>query len=88
MVFTQIWYLHKQALQDQNKGFTNCAEFTLQWRNYPIWRYLSKPNARAVSRGSDQADKSWIPGVPELCALTESGRPLGQVLLVFIILHF
>ncbi len=30
MVFTQISYLHKQALQDQNKGFTNCAEFTLQ----------------------------------------------------------
>ncbi len=23
MVFTQIWYLHKQGLQDQNKGFTN-----------------------------------------------------------------
>jgi hypothetical protein len=40
MVFTQIWYLHKQGLQDQNKGITNCAEFTLQWRNYPIWRYL------------------------------------------------
>ncbi len=40
MVFTQIWYLHTQALQDQNKGFTNCAEFTLQWRNYPIWRYI------------------------------------------------
>ncbi len=38
MVFTQIWYLHKQGLQDQNKGITNCAEFTLQWRNYPIWR--------------------------------------------------
>jgi hypothetical protein len=29
MVFTQISYLHKQAIQDQNKGFTNCAEFTL-----------------------------------------------------------
>jgi hypothetical protein len=28
MVFTQIWYLHKQALQDQNKGFTNSAEIT------------------------------------------------------------
>ncbi len=26
MVFTQIWYLHKQGLQDQNKGITNCAE--------------------------------------------------------------
>jgi hypothetical protein len=39
MVFTQIWYLHKQGLQDQNKGITNYAEFTLQWRNYPIWRY-------------------------------------------------
>ncbi len=42
MVFTQISYLHKQGLQDQNKGFTNCAEFTLQWRNYPIWRYSVK----------------------------------------------
>jgi hypothetical protein len=42
MVFTQIWYLHKQALQAQNKGFTNGAEFTLQWRNYPIWRYIEK----------------------------------------------
>jgi hypothetical protein len=30
MVFTQIGYLHKQGLQDQNKGITNCAEFTLQ----------------------------------------------------------
>jgi hypothetical protein len=30
MVFTQILYLHKQGLQDQNKGITNCAEFTLQ----------------------------------------------------------
>ncbi len=39
MVFIQIWYLHKQGLQDQNKGITNCAEFTLQWWNYPIWRY-------------------------------------------------
>ena len=26
MVFTQILYLHKQGLQDQNKGITNCAE--------------------------------------------------------------
>ncbi len=40
MVFTQIWYLHKQGLQDQSKGITKCAEFTLQWRNYPIWRYI------------------------------------------------
>jgi hypothetical protein len=40
MVFTQIWYLHNQALQDQNKGITNCAEFTLQWRNNPIWRHI------------------------------------------------
>jgi hypothetical protein len=30
MVFTQILYLHKQALQDQNKEFSNSAEFTLQ----------------------------------------------------------
>jgi hypothetical protein len=42
MVFTQIWYLHKQELQDQNKGITDCAEFTLQWRNYPIWRYSTQ----------------------------------------------
>ncbi len=42
MVFKQIWYLHKQGLQDQNKGITNCAEFTLQWRNYPIWRYIER----------------------------------------------
>ena len=39
MVFTQIWYLHKQGLQDQNRGIKNCAEFTLQWWNYSIWRY-------------------------------------------------
>ncbi len=39
MAFTQIWYLHKQGLQDQNNCINNYAEFTLQWRNYPIWRY-------------------------------------------------
>ncbi len=39
MVFTQIKYPQKQGLQDQNKGITNCAEFNLQWRNYPIWWY-------------------------------------------------
>ncbi len=42
MVFTQILYLYNQGLQDQNKGITNCAEFTVQWRNYPIWRYPVK----------------------------------------------
>jgi hypothetical protein len=26
MVFSQIWYLHQQDLQDQNKGIINCAE--------------------------------------------------------------
>jgi hypothetical protein len=30
MVFTQISYLHKYPLKDLNKGFANCAEFTLQ----------------------------------------------------------
>ncbi len=48
MVFTQISYLHKQVLQDQNKGFTNCAEFTLQWRNYPIWRYIFVWGGKAI----------------------------------------
>ncbi len=49
MVFTQIWYLQKQGLQDQNKGITNCAEFTLQWRNYPIWRYLYTKDNQEIS---------------------------------------
>ncbi len=39
MVFTQIWYLHKKAVWDRNNILANYAEFTLQWRNYPIWRY-------------------------------------------------
>ena len=37
------WFLHKFDIfmfQNQNKNMTNCAEFTLQWRNYPIWRYV------------------------------------------------
>ncbi len=41
MVFTQIWYLHKEAVWDLNNILANYAEFTLQWRNYPIWRYSS-----------------------------------------------
>jgi hypothetical protein len=53
MVFTQIWYLHKQGLQDQNKGITNCAEFILLWRNYPI------------CGGSNESSK--IPGLYPLC---------------------
>ncbi len=55
MVFKQIWYLHKQGLQDQNKDITNCAEFTLQWRNYPIWRYVIHP------RGILLTPWAWYP---------------------------
>ncbi len=50
MVFTQIWYLHKQGLQDQNKSITSCAEFTLQWRNYLIWRYIFTANESSCAQ--------------------------------------
>ncbi len=62
MVFTQIWYLHKQGLQGQNKGITNCAEFTLQWRNYPIWRYYS--SIYITYKESNM-------GLPRLCSYEE-----------------
>ncbi len=62
MFFTQIWYLHKQGLQDQNKGITNCAEFTLQWRNYPIWRYVS-----VRSRSASQLNQRKVLQQRKLC---------------------
>jgi len=56
MVFTQIWYLHKQALQDQNKGFTNYAEFT---SNDEITQFHGTTRPDWICRRVVPMDRPW-----------------------------